>query len=296
MTRPLAIDLFAGVGGMTLGFEQAGFDVRAAVEVDPIHCAVHTYNFPDCAVIPRSVAGLSASTLRAAAGLFAGEQIDVVFGGPPCQGFSMIGHRAIDDPRNRLVLEFVRLVAELGANYFVFENVKGLTVGRHSSFLGELVAAFQKVGYDVQLPWRVVDAASYGVPQRRERLVLMGAKRGLPLPSYPEPTTYPSDEAERLELTRGPASAMQFGDLPNADELESLASSDVAESAGYGEPSTFAAEMRCLSDDAWHFGYRRAWEPTRLTSSWRTDHSEISQARFAATTQARRSRSAGFTS
>ena len=90
--RPIGIDLFAGAGGMSLGFEQAGFDVVAAVEIDPIHCAAHKFNFPDTAVIPRSVVGLSASEIRQASGIGEAE-IDCVFGGPPCPGFSLIGQR-----------------------------------------------------------------------------------------------------------------------------------------------------------------------------------------------------------
>jgi len=125
--RPIAIDLFSGAGGMSLGFEQAGLDVVAAVEIDPIHALIHHYNFPQCAVLPRSVVGLTGETIRAAAGI-GNRQVDIVFGGAPCQGFSMIGQRLLDDPRNSLVAEFVRIVSELDASAFVFENVKGLTV------------------------------------------------------------------------------------------------------------------------------------------------------------------------
>ncbi|MGH9584479.1 MAG: DNA cytosine methyltransferase, partial [Bryobacteraceae bacterium] len=164
MNRPLGVDLFAGAGGLTLGFEQAGFDVIAAVEIDPIHAAAHKFNFPGCAVIPRSVVGLSAKQVRETAGI-GKRKVDVVFGGAPCQGFSLMGQRALDDPRNALVREFVRLVADLEASYFVFENVKGLTVGKHRKFLQEVIEAFEKCGYAVRMPWEVLDASEYGVPQ-----------------------------------------------------------------------------------------------------------------------------------
>ena len=119
MRRPIGIDLFAGAGGLSLGFEQAGFDVAAAVEYDPIHAATHRFNFPRTAVLARSVVGLSGEEIREVAGI--GRQpITVVFGGAPCQGFSLIGHRALDDPRNSLVREFVRIVTELSPSYFVF--------------------------------------------------------------------------------------------------------------------------------------------------------------------------------
>src|SRR6185503_16686866 len=98
--------------------------------------------------------------------------VDVVFGGPPCQGFSLMGQRALDDPRNFLVKEFVRIVVELKASYFVFENVKGLTVGTHKNFLAEIIEEFKTRGYNVRTPWKVLNAAHYGVPQNRERLIL----------------------------------------------------------------------------------------------------------------------------
>ena len=115
MSRPIGIDLFAGAGGLSLGFEQAGFDVVAAVEIDPVHAAVHEYNFPNCAVIPRSVTELTGERIRSAAGI-GSRKVDVVFGGAPCQGFSLIGQRALDDPRNSLVKDFVRIVRELDAD------------------------------------------------------------------------------------------------------------------------------------------------------------------------------------
>ncbi|MEL6461923.1 MAG: DNA cytosine methyltransferase, partial [Cyanobacteria bacterium J06621_15] len=134
--RPIAVDLFAGAGGMSLGFEQAGFDVLAAVELDPIHCAIHEFNFPFWSTLCANVEKTSGEEIRESSQI-KNQEIDVVFGGSPCQGFSMMGKRALDDPRNSLVFHFLRLILELKPKYFVFENVPGLTVGEHRKFLLE---------------------------------------------------------------------------------------------------------------------------------------------------------------
>jgi DNA (cytosine-5)-methyltransferase 1 len=280
MSRPVGIDLFAGAGGLSLGFEQAGFDVKAAVEIDPVHCAVHKFNFPNTTIISRSIAKLTGADIRLAAGL-GRREIDCVFGGPPCQGFSMIGKRALDDARNSLVLDFVRIVSELDAKTFVFENVKGLTVGKHRAFLDELVTAFEAMGYEVTAPWAVLNAANFGVPQSRERLILLGAKKGIPLPQYPRPTTNVIGARKQfLGLPDGPTCADALGDLPDAEKFSALLLGDSVITNGFGTPSTYAAELRCLSNNAWHNGYMREWSPALLTSSARTEHSDISRRRF----------------
>lgn len=281
MARPIGIDLFAGAGGMSLGFEQAGFDIRAAVEIDPIHCAVHKFNFPDCAILPQSVQAITGADIRRAAGLGDGS-VDVVFGGPPCQGFSLIGHRSLDDPRNRLVLDFVRIVTELDAKTFVFENVKGLTVGKQRGFLNEIIRTFEDAGYDVRTEWKVLNAADYGVPQHRERLILVGAKKGLRIPGYPKVAARPADMKGDEGLSVGPTCEDALGDLPDVDNFDVLNESDFVK-ARLGKPSSYAAEMRCQSNDAWHYGYLRLWDSRILTSSARTNHSDISSSRFAAT-------------
>ena len=279
--RPKAIDLFAGAGGMSLGFEQAGFDIAAAVELDPIHAAIHHFNFPETCVIPRSVLGLTGDEIKQAAGI---SDVDVVFGGPPCQGFSLIGQRMLDDPRNQLVREFLRIVVELNASYFVFENVKGLTAGKHRDFLHLLVEEFARAGYTICLPWCVLNAKNYGVPQERQRLFLLGARQGLSLPRYPNPKTGdPGDlfESATLALTRTCRDAL--ADLPNNEDFDDLLTGDSVYIDDWHPASDYAKELRCETADAWHYGYRRKWDPSLLTSSLRTAHSEISRLRFSET-------------
>jgi len=268
---------------MSLGFEQAGFDIAAAVELDPIHAAAHHFNFPATSVIARSVVGLSGDEVRALAGI-GRRSVDVVFGGPPCQGFSLIGQRMLDDPRNLLVKEFVRLVAELKAKTFVFENVKGLTIGDHRRFLDTLIAAFGDAGYRVRVPWRVLNARDYGVPQDRERVFLLGARRGFALPSYPEPTTTLDDHLFGTSgKRRTPTCAEALSDVPDAESYPELLDSDTAEIREWVASTRYARECRCARKQAWHFGYPRIWRPNLLTASMRTVHTDISRRRFAAT-------------
>lgn len=281
--RPIGIDLFAGAGGMSLGFEQAGFDIAAAIEIDPIHAAVHHFNFPFTTVIARSVVGLSGDDVRTISGI-GRRSIDVVFGGPPCQGFSLMGQRMLDDPRNLLVKEFVRLVEELKPKTFVFENVKGLTIGKHRVFLETLISTFDEAGYRVQVPWRVLNAKDYGVPQDRERLFLLGARKGVTLPRYPEPTT--SQEIDLFSVNgrcRTPTCAEAISDIPDAESFSELMTSDAVAVKKWVASTDFARECRCQDETAWHFGHPRDWQPDLLTSSMRTVHTDISRKRFAAT-------------
>ncbi len=266
--RPIGIDLFAGAGGLSLGFEQAGFDVVAAVEIDPVHCAVHEYNFPNSAVICASVVDLTGDEIRQRAGL-GSKDVDCVFGGAPCQGFSMIGKRVLDDPRNQLVFHYVRLVQELQPKYCVFENVKGLTVGKHKQFLSELIDALDQIGYDVLLPYKVLNAADYGVPQDRRRLFLIGARKGLPLPVYPEAT----QKVTVLEA---------IGDLPDADGFDRLMNSDSVP-AQFDTEHSYARRLRGFEVDPDDLSYQRKFDPHVLTASMRTDHTDLSRKRFVAT-------------
>jgi len=279
--RPLGVDLFSGAGGMSLGFEQAGFDVAASVEYDPVHCATHEFNFPACSSICRSVAEIDAAYIRAHSRL-QDRRVDVVFGGAPCQGFSMIGKRALDDPRNSLVHHFVRLVVELKASYFVFENVRGLTLGEHRRFLEEIIQEFRRNHYRVVDDYQVLNAASYGVPQDRKRLFLFGAREDFPLPSYPPPTHECAGEKGNLFLKSRPTVWDALRDLPEADDYEELLERDWVR-AEFKRPTDYSASLRSGVADASDNSIPRCFDPDLLTSSLRTVHTDLSKTRFAQT-------------
>ena len=285
--RPIGVDLFAGAGGMTLGFEQAGFDVLAAVEIDPIHCATHHFNFPFWSVLCKSVVDTTGAEIRSRSAI-GDRDIDVVFGGSPCQGFSMIGKRVLDDPRNALVPHFVRLVLELKPKYFVFENVPGLTVGNHRQFLSELIAAFSDGGYQAIVDYRVLNAANYGVPQDRARLFLLGCRSEFSLPEYPQPLTKPAIARKSKYIINLPHLAATptvwdaLCDLPNVEAYPELFKRDwtIAE---YGKPSNYSSKMRGLFPVEDDYSYERQFDPRILTSSLRTIHTQESISRFIAT-------------
>lgn len=264
--RPIGIDLFAGAGGLSMGFEQAGFDIAACVEIDPIHCATHEYNFPYAASICGSVIDLTGESIRRRSGI-GNRDIEVVFGGAPCQGFSMIGKRALDDPRNRLVSHYVRLVKELGPKYCVFENVKGLTVGKHVHFLNELITTLEYTGYHVVMPYRVLNVAEYGVPQNRFRLFLLAYREGQTPPVYPQPCK------NRVTVEEA------ISDLPDADLFETLLHTDATQVV-WKTKTAYAKKLRGQLNDPSDFSYPRVSDRDSLTCSLRTVHTKESMTRF----------------
>jgi len=304
------VDLFAGAGGLSLGVEQAGFDIAASVEYDPIHCAVHEFNFPRTRVLCADVTKLSAEELRAAVeiGVAAHGQdlaswdgeIDLVAGGPPCQGFSTMGKRLIDDDRNRLVFDFFRLVSQLRPKYFLMENVPGMLAGGHkTAILDLLIEEFKRAGYTVLEPAQVLLAAQFGVPQDRRRLVVLGAREGLALPAYPEPTVRPrlkhptakpvSREGLYADLPLGPSVWDAIGDLPDPDSFDALIDSDaVALSksdllAMEGRLSRYGRFLRGIDIEEGDLSHPRHWDRATLTSSMRTAHTPLSVRRFSET-------------
>ncbi|MBS9389110.1 MAG: DNA cytosine methyltransferase [Dolichospermum sp. WA123] len=272
-TRPIAVDLFAGAGGMTLGFEQAGFDILASVEIDPIHCAIHKFNFPFWTVICKSVEETTGKEIRNSSQI-ANQEIDVVFGGPPCQGFSLMGKRSFDDPRNSLVFHFIRLVVELQPKFFVLENVKGMTVGKHQEFITEIINQFTESGYQVDANYQVLNAANYGVPQSRERLFLLGSRQNIELPKYPDKMIFPN--------LKSPTVWDALQDLPVIENYPELYQQDWILTE-FSNPSNYAKKLRNLEIAKNNYAYKRQYDLTLLTSSLRSKHSPESMERFAST-------------
>lgn len=187
MPRPTAISLYSGAGGLDLGFIEAGFDVLWANDADPF--AVQTYN---ANVGEHAVCGDVLEVLTPAL------SPDVVIGGPPCQGFSVIGRMRSDDARSKHVFHFLEVVEQLRPRAFVMENVKALGANpRWEPLRSELRGRAETLGYKTEL--MVLNAAHYGVPQARERMFFVGMMDGDP-PAAPVPTTRDSPPTVREAL------------------------------------------------------------------------------------------------
>jgi DNA (cytosine-5)-methyltransferase 1 len=299
--RPVAIDLFCGAGGLSVGLEAAGFDVLAASDYDPVHAATHEFNFPRTAMLCGDISRLSGHELLDAARQGAeahgfsewNERIDLIAGGPPCQGFSFIGKRLVDDERNQLVFHFFRLIREVRPRYFVMENVPGMASGGHAGVLEQLIEEFEGIGY--RFPsghWGILNAADFGVPQDRRRLFLVGAARGEAVVSLPAATVNPvprDGSAPALSLddrSLGPTVWDAIGDLPNLSRFPRLLWSDAvmmsrsAFADQEARASDYAQRLRGLIDFEVALSPPREWDPQMLTASARTVHTEKSIRRF----------------
>jgi site-specific DNA-cytosine methylase len=174
--RPTVVSTFAGAGGSGLGYRQAGFVERLAVENQPHALACLAANFPEVPLWPGDIRRLSGADALARAGLLPG-QLDLLDGSPPCQGFSSSGNRILDDPRNALFREFARLLAAFRPRCFVMENVSGMIKGKMKLLFAEILATLKAAGYVVQV--KLLNAMYFGVPQDRERLIFVGVRADL---------------------------------------------------------------------------------------------------------------------
>lgn len=216
---PVAIELFCGAGGTSYGFSAAGFDVRVGVDIDAAALKSFKSNHPNAETLEASVEDrvrVSGDSLRKLART---EKIDVLIGGPSCQGYSTIGRRIEDDPRNRLFIEYIRLVKELKPRWLLFENVKGMLLYGKGRFIKSLREELENLGYTVT--WDVLNAADYGVPQRRQRLFLIGTNDEgvnptLPAPRFEDPRCETCSRPDASNRVRWDAGRM-FGRCPKCN-------------------------------------------------------------------------------
>ena len=181
------IDLFCGCGGLSKGFEMAGF--KPVLAIDFWQDAVNTYNLNNNdAAICDDISKIDKERLHKI-----NEKKDIVgiIGGPPCQGYSTVGKRDIKDDRNYLYLQYCRIVEEIQPTFFVLENVKGLLTLNNGHFKNDIIKRFTDLGYDVE--YKLINAADYGVPQNRNRVFFVGIKNKkfeFPVMNLKKITTY----------------------------------------------------------------------------------------------------------
>jgi len=230
---PTVIDIFAGGGGLSLGFRSAGFRVVAALDKDPVAATVYRANAPEVPFIGPTkdepirgdIEHVSGSSLLELANVVPGT-LGMLIGGPPCQGYSEIGRRRPEDSRNTLYRHFVRLLKELRPQGYLFENVPGLLSMRDdqgNKVIDVLMAAFREAGYSAEMS--LVDAVTYGIPQYRKRLFIVGTQDNRHV-SFPE-GTYTSDNYVTVQDALGdlPSSVVQataqLHTLPYGTEAQS---------------------------------------------------------------------------
>ncbi|WP_046176506.1 DNA cytosine methyltransferase [Domibacillus indicus] len=202
-----AVSFFAGAGGLDLGIERAGFDIRLSVELESVYCQTLRNNHPELNVIQGDIMAYNRELIYTDAGLAPDEELDLMIGGSPCQSFSTAGKRqAFEDPRGQAMLKYADLVNEVQPKFFLLENVKGLLSAalkhrplnkrgiehpplepeeEQGSALNHLLQHFGN--YNVKLS--IINAADYGIPQTRERVFIVGVRNDLGIEfEFPEST------------------------------------------------------------------------------------------------------------
>ena len=212
-----AVDLFSGAGGLELGFERAGFNIVFSTDFDDYCEKVHLRNRPMIPFLKVDIHDLDEQTL----GKYIHVDIDVLVGGPPCQGFSTIGKRVSSDPnkryqsdpRNTLFKEYIRILKYLKPKFFLMENVEGLMTRDHGTIFEEIKRTFAETGYVFN--YIVLNAADYGVPQIRNRIFFYGNRVGVKM-EPPVPTHF--ENGTPFWCTVGNA----IGDLASIPDNDSI--------------------------------------------------------------------------
>ncbi len=179
-SRPSVVDLFCGAGGLSHGFMQAGYDVLFGSDIDVTYGRTFMASHPNASFVAKPIQELQVDEILAAARLAPGE-LDVLVGGPPCQGYSVYNHgRGEHDPRAGLFKEYLRIVRGLQPKWLVMENVTGLTSISGGKLIAQIVSEIRSAGYD-NVDYKILKAEHYGVPQERRRIVFIANRLGLPV-------------------------------------------------------------------------------------------------------------------
>lgn len=214
MKRFTVLDLFCGAGGLSEGFKSAGFDVVWANDIKEIFVKTYEANHPETKTVCGDLRNIKSSKIKKEIGI---DSVDVVIGGPPCQGFSAAGMRLIDDSRNQLFKEFVRVVRDFSPKWVVMENVWNLPLINKGKAKDMIIESFRNIGYDIE--FGVLLAADYGVPQMRKRCFFIATRTGknieFPGPIYPPAKLFSKEYMKKYSTVR-----QAIGDLPpiNAGE------------------------------------------------------------------------------
>ena len=179
------LDLFCGCGGMSLGFEEAGYHVLLGIDIWKDALETYKYNHKQSKTLCADMASLNPVEVEK---LLDGHKIDVIIGGPPCQGFSIAGKRIVDDERNKLYKGFVRMVNYFQPKAFVMENVPNILSIGGGAVKEAIIKDFEELGYHIEV--QVMLASNYGVPQNRRRAVFVGTRNNA-VYEFPAPIVYP---------------------------------------------------------------------------------------------------------
>jgi len=252
--RPLTtLDLFCGAGGITEGFREAGYHCLYGNDMMKEAIETFAFNHPEAIADNRPIEEVDPAEVRVRLGIAPGE-LDVLVGGPPCQGFSINApERFLDDPRNKLFRHYAKFLAEFRPKAFVFENVPGLLSFGDGKVFSQIQSEFSKLGY--QLSARIMFAAHYGVPQERWRLILLGSLIGEPI-KHPKPTHWATGRANFrggrdmiFQLTDADSLAPAVNVHDAISDLPRLEMGEGAEEVGYTyEPHSGYARMMRNSD------------------------------------------------
>lgn len=211
------IELFAGAGGLMKGLELAGVKTILANEIHPDPCKTLCENFPKVPILQKDIKTLSGKDLLNHSNLKSISEIDLISGGPPCQGYSTAGLKDVADPRNTLIGDFIRIINEIKPRFFLLENVPGL-IGLHKGQLFQnVLQELHDTGYCFH--YEILYVADFGVPQMRKRLIIAGSRDGSP-PPFPKPTH--SDESSNNNLKPYLTCGEAIEDLPTINQGEEV--------------------------------------------------------------------------